>query len=73
MGVFNMMTDQEYRFLTNKWDWGPGAARNAVYEFCKEFGWLAGMTLMGDAILTKHGQEAVKAYEAEQNNRIDVI
>lgn len=68
-----MMTEQEYRFLTNQLDWGPGAGRNAVYDFCQEFGWLAGMTLTGDCILTKKGLEAVKAYQAENYKRIDVI
>jgi hypothetical protein len=68
-----MMTDQEYRFLTNQLDWGPGAGRNQVYEFCKEFGWLAGMTLTGECILTEKGVEAVKEYQTQNRTRIDVV
>lgn len=68
------MTDHEYKFMTGKWDGVKGAAFNAVYEFCREFGWVMGMSDHDEPIPTTKGLEAIKAYQANENyKRVDVI
>lgn len=56
------MTTDEYEFLTGAWRGPKGAAFNAVYEFCREFGWLSPT---GET--TPKGLDAIKAYQTDQS------
>jgi hypothetical protein len=68
------MAKHEHEFMTGQGQGPKGAAYNQVYEFCKEFGWFMGLSDHGEPILTTKGTEAVRAYQANENNsRIDVI
>ena len=68
------MTEHEYEFMTGRWKGVKGAAFNAVYDFCCEFGWVMGMSDHDEPIPTQKGLEAIKAYQANENyKRIDVI
>lgn len=69
-----MMTKHEYEFMTGRWQGPKGAAYNQDYEFCKEFGWLMGLSDHGEPIPTTKGTAAIRAYQANENYmRIDVI
>lgn len=65
------MNQYEYDFLTSKWERPKGAAFNQVFEFCRNFGWCAGLDTEGRAVLTKQGVRAIKDFE--RKDRIDVI
>lgn len=54
-----MMTKHEYEFMTGRWQGPKGAAYNQVYEFCKESGWLMGLSDHGEPIPTAKGTEAI--------------
>lgn len=56
-----VMTEFEYEFLTRTWVGPKRAAYNAVYEFCKEVGWLK--QKMDDWYVTPLGKEKIKEYE----------
>ena len=58
-----MMTEQEYQFMSGKWEGPRGAAYNAVYGFCRSFRWILGLDREGVPILTQKGMEALKEYE----------
>ena len=62
-----IMTPFEYQFMTGRWEGPKGAAWNAVYKFCKEFGWIMGMSDHDEPIPTERGTAAIKAYK-EMNN-----
>lgn len=64
-----MMTEHEYDFLTGGWDKVKGAAYNEVFEYCRVFGWCAGLDTAGRPVLTGKGIKAVKAYQADISYR----
>lgn len=69
-----VITKYEYDFMTGQWEGVKMAGYNAVYEFCKEFGWVSGLDYSGNPVITSEGLEAMKAYQINDNNlRIDVI
>jgi hypothetical protein len=57
------MTEHEYRFLTDTWDGVKGAAYNACYEFCRDFGWCD-----TEGRPTSAGHAAIQLYEMEKWN-----
>lgn len=55
------MTQYEYEVLTNTWDGPKGAAYNAAFDFCQEFGWL--QIKMDDFRVTDLGKHHISIYE----------
>lgn len=58
-----IMLPHEYEFMTGTWKGPKGAGWNAVYELCKEFGWIMGMSDHDEPIPTEKGIEAIKEYK----------
>ena len=56
------MNKYEYLFLTGTWEGVKGAAYNATYDFCREFGWCD-----SSGEVTKKGRQALKQYEYLKN------
>ena len=62
------MTHFEYEFLTNSWTGVKGAAYNAVYEFCQEFGWFDGFNFDGTPSITEKGHVEIERYLNDLSN-----
>lgn len=56
------MNEYEYQFLTDTWEGVKGAAYNATYDFCREFGWC---NVSGE--VTEKGRKALSQYEKLKN------
>jgi hypothetical protein len=67
------MTKHEYQFMMNAWEGPKGAAYNAVYEFCRGFGWMLGFTNDGLVIQSNEGAKAVRQYQKEGWKKLDVV
>lgn len=63
------MNKFEYEFLTGKWEDVKGAAYNATYDFCQEFGWIMGWSDHDEPIPTAKGIAAMEEYKKS----IDVV
>jgi hypothetical protein len=57
-----MMTQDEYDFCTGKWSNKSGTAFNKLFNFCRSFGWVAGLDEERRPVLTGKGIKAVKYY-----------
>lgn len=57
------MNEYEYKFLTSTWKGPMGAAYNATYDFCREFGWC---NASGE--VTELGKKALDQYEKLKNS-----
>lgn len=51
--------------MTNQWQGPKGAAYNAVFGFCRGFGWTSGFDREGRVVHTREGAKVVRAYQLE--------
>lgn len=67
-----LINQYEYDYLTNSYNYGKGAALNAVAEFCYEEGLVQDLPHTGKVFLTPKGVGAVLEYEEwSKDNELD--